>query len=219
MSFEGPETRDYENVVSLNLAWLECLKNDRAAAAGLHACPATVTQRLTALEPPEAARLAESPFLLFSFRERDDCYWDQVLARRPGQDLFGLPGSGDLATLSHAALGFIWQLSNRNPYALRLFCGASLYWCERIGELTFFRLLEAVSAAGGVPVLRLADNSSMWQKLLQEGLSRDAGTRHAAQYAAMQTVLTDSGRGGERESRARAARKVQAPGYRVAEDR
>jgi hypothetical protein len=59
----------------------------------------------------------------------------------------------------------------------------------------------------------------MWQKLLQEGLSRDAGTRHAAQYAAMQTVLTDSGRGGERESRARAARKVQAPGYRVAEDR
>lgn len=219
MSFEGPEIRDYENVVSLNLAWLDCLRNDRAAAAGLPPSPAPLCERLTALERPEAARLAESPFLLFSFRERDDRYWDQVLARQSAQDLFGSAAGGEVATLANAALGFIWQLANRNPYALRIFCGASLFWCERIAELTFYRLLEAVTATGDVPVLRLADNHAMWQKLLHEGLSRDAGIRHAAQFAAMQTVLTGSGRDGERESWSRAARSLQAPGRRVADDR
>lgn len=219
MSFDSPEIRDYENVVSLNLAWLDCLKTDRAVAVGLQTFPAPLSKRLMELERPEATRLAESPFLLFSFRERDDRYWDQVLARKPAEDLFRSAAGGEVATLANAALGFIWQLANRNPYALRLFCGASLFWCERIGELTFYRLLEAVSASGDVPVLRLADHHAMWRKLLHEGLSRDADVRHAAQFAAMQTVLTESGRGGGRESWSRAARRLQAPGRRVAEDR
>jgi hypothetical protein len=219
MSFDGPEIRDYENVVSLNHAWLDCLKSDRAAADGLGAFPEALRERLTGLDRPEAARLSETPFLLFSFRERDMRYWDRILAPPAARDLFGPDGAGEVATLTHAALGFVWQLANRNPYALRLFCGASLYWCERIGELTFYRLLDAVRAVGDVPLLRMADNHAMWQKLLCDGLSRSAGIRHAAQYAAMQTVLTESGRAGEPEILSRAARKLPAPAVRVAGDR
>ena len=218
MTFEGPEPRDYENVVSLNLAWLDCLKHDRAAG-GLAGCPSPHADRLRQLSTADAARLAESPFLLFSFRERDHAFWDQVFARRAGDDLFDAPQTGALATLTHAALGFVWQLAGRNPYALRLFCGASLYWCECIADLTFIRLLEAVRVARDVPVLRLADNPRLWDKLTREGISRHNGTRHAAQFAAMQTVLTDSGESGAGASLARAARTAGAPGLRVAADR
>ena len=216
MSFEGPETRDYENVVSLNLAWLDSLKHDRAARA---TSAAPHAQRLGSLDPADAARLAESPFLLFSFREQDHDYWDRIFARRRGRDLFDAPQAGGVATLTHAALGFIWQLAGRNPYALRLFCGASLNWCERIADLTFIRLLEAVRAAGDIPRLRLADNQPMWLKLLSDGLCRDSATRHAAQFAALQTILTDCARRGEREEVARAARGTSAPGRRVADVR
>ena len=219
MTFEGPEPRDYENVVSLNLAWLECLKHDCVADMASGPCPAPHVERLRQLNAAETARLAESPFLLFSFRERDHEFWDQVFARRAGNDLFDTPQTGALATLTHAALGFIWQLAGRNPYALRLFCGASLYWCECIADLTFIRLLDAVRSARDVPVLRLAANRQLWEKLTREGVSRNNRTRHAAQFAALQTVLTDSAGHDPRVSLARAARKAEAPGLRVAADR
>jgi hypothetical protein len=219
MTFEGPESRDYENVVSLNLAWLECLKHDRAAGTGPAAGPSPHVERLRQLNATESARLAESPFLLFSFRERDHEFWDQVFARRVGSDLFDTPQTGMLATLTHAALGFVWQLAGRNPYALRLFCGASLYWCECIADLTFIRLLDAVRSARDVPVLRLAGNRKLWEKLTHEGVSRNNRTRHAAQFAALQTILTDSAGHDPQASLARAARKADAPGLRVTADR
>lgn len=219
MTFEGPETRDYENVVSLNLAWLDCLKHARLSDSGPGACPSPHLERLLQLNAAETARLAESPFLLFSFRERDHDFWDQVFARRVGDDLFDSPQTGSLAMLTHAALGFVWQLAGRNPYALRLFCGASLYWCECIAELTFIRLLDAVRSARDVPVLRLGANRPLWEKLTREGVSRNNNTRHAAQFAALQTILTDSAGHDQRVSLNRAARNAAAPGLRVAAER
>lgn len=219
MTFEGPEPRDYENVVSLNLAWLENLKHDRVAEASPAVRPSPYVEHLRQLGAAETARLAESPFLLFSFRERDHEFWDQVFARRPGNDLFDTPQTGPLATLTHAALGFIWQLAGRNPYALRLFCGASLYWCERIADLTFIRLLDAVRSARDVPVLRLAENRQLWEKLTREGVSRNNGMRHAAQFAALQAILTNSAGSDPQASLSRAARNTGVPGLRVAADR
>jgi hypothetical protein len=219
MTFEGPEPRDYENVVSLNLAWLEYLQHDPAAEAAPGANPSPHVERLQRLNDAESARLAESPFLLFSFRERDHEFWDQVFARRAGNDLFDRPQTGALATLTHAALGFVWQLAGRNPYALRLFCGASLHWCECIADLTFIRLLDAVRSARDVPVLRLAGNCQLWDKLTRDGVNRNNGTRRAAQFAALQTMLTDSAAHDPRLSLSRAARNARAPGLRVAADR
>jgi hypothetical protein len=219
MTFEGPEPRDYENVVSLNLAWLEWLKHDHVADTGPAEGRSPHVERLQQLSAAEAARLAESPFLLFSFRERDHAFWDQVFARRAGNDLFATPQTGALATLTHAALGFVWQLAGRNPYALRLFCGASLHWCECIADLTFIRLLDAVRSARDVPVLRLAGHRQLWDKLTREGASRNNRTRHAAQFAALQTILTDSVGHDPQASLARAARRAGAPGLRVAADR
>ena len=219
MTFEGPETRDYENVVSLNLAWLEYLQHDRVAETAPRSSLPPQVERLQQLSAAESTRLAESPFLLFSFRERDHEFWDQVFAHRGGNDLFETPQTGALATLTHAALGFVWQLAGRNPYALRLFCGASLYWCERIADLTFIRLLEAVRSARDVPVLRLAGNRQLWEKLTREGVSRNNGMRHAAQFAALQTILTDSAGRDRQAPLARAARNAGAPGLRVVADR
>ena len=219
MTFEGPQPRDYENVVSLNLAWLDCLRHDRVAEATPALHPSPHVERLRQLGAAETARLAESPFLLFSYRERDHEFWDQVFARRAGNDLFDTSQTDTLATLTHAALGFIWQLAGRNPYALRLFCGASLYWCERIADLTFIGLLDAVRSARDIPVLRLAENRPLWEKLTREGVSRHNATRHAAQFAALQAILTDSAETDPRVSLPRAARQTGAPGLRVAADR
>ena len=68
-----------------------------------------------------------------------------------------------------------------------------------------------------MPVLRLAANRHLWEKLTQEGISRDNARRRAAQFSALQTMLTDSA--GREPRQALAARKSAAPGLRVAADR
>lgn len=216
MSFEGPERRDYDNVVSLNVAYLRCLRRHRGE--GLGACSATLKSRLVGLNESESRRLAEAPFLLFSFREQDDRYWDRLLGRRVSGELFRPAPSPEFSMLTSAALGFVWQLANRNPYALRLFCGATLYWCERIAELTFYRLLDTVRAAGDVPELRLADHHALWQKLVDDGTCRASRIRHAAQFAALQTVLTGASTGRRPEALPLAASRSRAPGLEVADD-
>ena len=218
MSFDGPADRDFDNVASLNAAWLSMLRTERALLRGLDACPGSTQQRLIGLSRPEIRRLAETPFLLFSFRERDDRYWDEILARKTEPRLFRTSGSEPVDTLIAAALGFVWQLANRNPYALRLICGSTLYWCERIGELTFFGLLDAVRNAGDVPLLRHGHRDSLWRKLLHEGVSADNDIRRAAQMAALQSVLTDPLPDPAMTWRT-AARSVTASEFRVAEVR
>jgi hypothetical protein len=216
MSFEGPDTRDYQNVVTLNSAYLTLLGSERVLAGGIAGCQGPLRQRLLNLRRTESLRLAETPFLLFSFRERDDRYWDGVLGatREPG--LFRSSGSEPVDTLVAAALGFIWQLANRNPYTLRLICGSTLYWCDRIADLTFYGLLDAVRNSGDVPVLRQGSADMLWRKLLGEGVSANNAIRKAAQLASLQAVLTDSTPpGAANESWSLAARSSAAPGLRI----
>lgn len=218
MSFEGPDPTDYENVVSLNRAYLSLLGRDRGLQAGLRHCQESLRLRIVELSEHQRARLAEAPFLLFTFHERDERYWSRVL-RDPGElDLFRSSGSEDVDTLVSASLGFVWQLARRNPYSLRLFCGATLYWCDRIAELTFYRLLEAVRCSGDVPALRLAGNISVWRKLLNDGVSRESRIRSAAQLGALQAVLTEP-QESNRDQWSLAARSVRIPGLRVADEK
>lgn len=213
MSFEGPDTSDYENVVALNEAYLQLMVRDAALQAGLRSCPESVKERLLGLTATEISRLATTPFLLFSFRERDDRYWTRLLDPAPPRGLFNSCGSADIDTLISAALGFIWQLARQNPYSLRLFCGATLHWCERIAESTFFGLLEAVQRSGDVPELRMAASAGTWRMLLGNGARGEHRMRTAAQLAALQTVLTEPPV--TREWMARAARSARPPARRL----
>ena len=216
MSFEGPDRRDYDNVVALNVAYLRCLRRRRGE--GLGACPAPLRARLTGLNEHESSRLAEAPFLLFSFREQDDRYWDRLLRGGASGELFRAQPSPDLTMLTSAALGFVWQLAGRNPYVLRLFCGATLYWCERIADLTFYRLLDVVRGASDVPELRLAGHHALWRKLCDDGTCAASRVRHAAHFAALQTVLTGATAARRPEILPLAASRSRAPGLRVADD-
>ncbi len=216
MAFDGPEAVDYENVVSLNHAWLTLLQRDTELTRGLNGLTDTLQQRLTNLTRQQIARLAATPFLLFSFRESDDRYWTRILAVNPGRDLFPVASGEDVDTLISAALGFVWQLAQRNPYSLRLICGATLYWTERIAEQTFFSLLDAVRSSGDVPVIRFAQQREFWHKLLDGGVSRESLARHAAQVSALQIMLTQPS-GSRSQSWRLAARRSDVPQMQVAE--
>ncbi len=218
MSFDGPDRGDYENVISLNQAYLTLLRKDRQLCRTPGGAAEPVYERIRELNRHQVGRLATTPFLLFSFRERDDRYWGRVLGEARAPDLFRSVASRDIDTLVSAALGFIWQLARRNPYTLRLICGATLYWCERVAEPTFYQLLDAVRCSGDLPVLRLAHQSTMWQKLLDKGIGRENQSRSAAQMSALQTVLTEPYLPEKQGSLSLAARNVRAPGLRVAEE-
>lgn len=217
MAFRSPELSDYENVVSLNKAWLGLLQGDTRLNDGLAGLPDTLHRRITNLTRQQIARLAATPFLLFSFREGDDGYWTRVLEGSPERDLFTVTDTDQVNTLISAGLGFIWQLARRNPYALRLICGATLYWTERIAEQTFFGLLDAVRAAGDTPGVRLVEQRELWRKLLDGGVSRAEIIRHAAQISALQAILTDPP-DSRAESWPLAARAARSPQFRVAEE-
>jgi hypothetical protein len=217
MAFDGPQAADYENVASLNRAFLTVLRCDARSRQGMLPVATEVLDRITELTDRQVERLAAAPFLLLSFREHDDRYWDRVLADNNDRDLFSSTGCDDLDIVVSAGLGFVWQLARQNPYVLRLFCGSSLYWCERIAELTFFRLLASVAAQGSAPVLRHAENRELWSKLLDQGVSVRAGIRTAAQLSALQTILTRSTKQ-RPPAWARAARSSGRRGLRVADD-
>jgi hypothetical protein len=217
MAFSGPELSDYENVVALNKAWLDLLQADTRLREALPALPERLRGRITNLSKQQISRLAATPFLLFSFREGDDRYWTRVLAESPERDLFRVNDVDEVDTLISASLGFIWQLARQNSYAVRLICGATLYWTERIAERTFFHLLDAVRTAGDMPCVRFAENPELWQKLLDSGVSRQMLARHAAQMSALQVVLTDPP-DNRAESWSLAARSARAPKMCVAEE-
>lgn len=217
MAFGGPELSDYDNVVSLNKAWLRLLQRDTRLSQGLAELPDRLVHRITNLSNQQIVRLAATPFLLFSFREGDERCWTRVLAQSPERDLFDVNETDEADTLISASLGFIWQLARRNPYALRLISGATLYWSERIAEQTFYGLLDAVRATGHTPGVRFVKQRELWNKLLDSGVSREGLTRHAAQMSALQAILT-----GPPDCRVetwpRAARTARIPQLRVAEE-
>lgn len=217
MAFDGPEKTDFANVASLNKAYLSILQRDTRSHPGLAHLSAELFGRITELNERQIERLAEVPFLLLSFREQDDNYWNRIFSDATDRDLFSVSGSDDLDTVVSAGLGFVWQLARQNSYALRLFSGASLYWCERVAERTFYNLLASVVAQGRVPELRNAHDQDLWRKLLDIGTSTKATIRRASHLSAMQTVLTRPGNP-RQPVWARAASSLKSVGLRVAED-
>ncbi len=191
MDFTGPEPTDLADVQSLNIAFLEYL---RAAGDGplLLALPASLRPAVIALTDRQVKRLAAVPFLLLTLRESDTSYWTRLLDDRPIRDLFdSAPVVVDeLGRITAAALGFLWQLSRRNPYSTRLVCGGSLDWCEQLAGCTLLRLLQRAVDHQDLIGPRLADSSEFWHRLLGAGLSSEREVRRAAHVCALQTVLT-----------------------------
>jgi hypothetical protein len=216
MAFRGPEAADYKNVIALNQAWLSLLQRDSELRRGLAGLPDTLQSRLTNLSEQQIVRLAATPFLLFSFRESDDRYWTRILSVDSSRNLFAIGSSEEVDTLVSAGLGFVWQLAQRNPYTLRLICGATLYWSERIAERTFYSLLDAVRAAGDVPCIRLPRHREFWRKLLDSGVGHENLARHAAHISALQAILTRPS-ASRSENWPLAARSANIPHLRVAE--
>lgn len=223
MAFEGPSAVDYENVRTLNRAFLALMKRDPAARRCLAALRARHANRLSTLTDPQADRLSRAPFLLFSLRERDDRFWapvfeDQLFEDQRCRDLFAVPpsSSDDLGRLIAAGLGFIWQLAQHNPYAARLICGASLHWCEQLTERTFLHVLSLASIREDILTVRSAQDVELWEKLLGSGVSREQAVRRAAHVSALQSVLTPTAPPGIRWATAACA--TRPPMLRVAED-
>ena len=190
MGFAGPNDADYANVVALNLEWLKLLQRDAAATRGLKVLPDALRERIISLGPFEMESLAATPFLLFSFQETDNAYWSRILDQCAEKDLFTETVSPAVDTLVCAALGFSWQLAQRNPYALRLFSGATVYWSERIAEMQFIELLQLVRSAGCIPQIRCGQQVDLWRKLLHNGTGGHTPCSRAAQITALQTLLT-----------------------------
>jgi hypothetical protein len=192
MDFQGPTAADYENVRSLNIAFLELLQNRETARRYFEGLSRQLARRLQRLSRREIGWLGGVPFLLFSFRERDDSFWQEVLNDDRSRDLFAVPlntteGRGRLVS---AGLGFVWQLASRNPFAARLLCGASTHWCEQITEQTFFHLLAVAGHRSDLLVLRAQHDGEFWRKLLDTGLSTEIEIRTAAYISALQYFLT-----------------------------
>lgn len=192
MDFHGPTAADYENVRSLNTAFLELLQDAKRTHRIVESLNNQLARRLQSLGQREIGWLAGTPFLLFSFRERDASFWQEVLCDDRSRDLFAVSSisTKESSRLVSAGLGFVWQLAERNPFAARLLCGASTHWCEQITEQTFIRLLDVAGHRSDLLVLRARDDSELWQKLLVTGLCEDTATRNAAHVSALQYVLT-----------------------------
>ena len=215
MPFDGPEPADYRNVSSLNHAYLRLLQQD--PAAGSNCLPAPLRRRLANLTRQQLARLAGTPFLLLSFRERDDELWEQIFAHDSACDLLAPHTAGDRERLVSAGLGFVWQLARRNPYTLRLICAASLHWCEQIGERTFFGLLAAAAPYTDLVEPRQGGDRRLWRILLYAGVSNNDKVRRAAQMSALQMLLTQPPLRAPRSWNI-AARRTAVPGLRVADE-
>jgi hypothetical protein len=219
MEFAGPDAADFANVRALNGAFLELARRRRLTRASLNGLEEKLAGRLQGLTENQASRLAAAPFLLFSFRERDARLWEQLLQAAGNRDLFTIASAAgdELARLTAAGLGFVWQLAQRNPYAARVLAGASLHWCEQIAERTFLQLLAITSIRDDLLQLRSGSDSDLWRKLLDAGVMRDDRLRQCAHVSALQAILTHD-RIDIRQAWPAAARKIDRPGLRVAEE-
>jgi hypothetical protein len=183
MDFAGPTGDDLENIRALNRAYLELLNN-----AGEFA-----RFDSSKLSTRQIEGLAGAPFLLCSFREHDDDYWEQLLAADPQLPL--QPASGAqtaaLREVRITGLSFLWQLARRNPYAARMASGAPLSWCERMASITLLALLEKTASRDDLMSLRLCDRPKIWRRLLHGSSSRAHDLRVASHCSALHTMLTD----------------------------
>lgn len=190
MDYSGPECSDLNDVQSINLAFLTFL--GRADGERLRSLlPPALQPALTALSTPQLERLAAVPFLLLSLNEANDEFWRSAPRGKPIRDLFtpAQDVANPLCRIATAAVGFLWQLARRNPYAARITCGASLGWCEQLAAQTLMQVLEVAADDCHMLMPRCADDNIFWHRLLGAGVSSEASIRRAAHMSALQTVL------------------------------
>lgn len=189
MEFSGPEPADFANVVALNRAFLRRLRSPSVGRDLREFIPAAMRQAVEGLTDRHVERLAASPFLLLSLRERDADFWSRIARVEPAQDLFAMDASHH-DDVKVPAMSFLWQLARRNPYAARLVSGGTTGWCDQIGEYTLLALLGQIQGRRDVLQPRFAGLDSCWQKLLGPGLSSEVQVRRSAHLACLQTLLT-----------------------------
>lgn len=183
MDYQGLTADDLRNINALNHTFLTAIAESRAETFSLVA-----TRRMNV---HERARLAAAPFLLFSFREDDHDYWHQLLDDTPQVDLIGSCERPDrrIRELQFSGLSFLWQLARRNPYAVRLLCGASVSWSEQLSRPTLVWLLQRAAERHDLLSLRFATNDIVWRRLLGNGISARKCDRRASHHFALQVML------------------------------
>ncbi len=182
MDYQGPTAEDLRNIRALNIAFL------RASNAG--DCSLVNGDSRVPLTELTMRRLSAAPFLLFSFRERDADFWRGVLGDDPQEDLLQRAPTERLRELQVAGLGFLWQLSRRNPYVARLVCGAPSNWCESVASLTLVSLISRAAGRGDLTVPRFDAGDHVAHRLLQSGGSARPRLQHMSQQFALQAMLT-----------------------------
>ncbi len=186
MDYEGPTAEDLRNIRALNATFLRATNPcDQALDNGVSDRPLTEMQ---------VRRLSEAPFLLFSFREQDAEYWKRLIADDPQKDLLqpAVTVSEQIHELQVAGLGFLWQLSRRNPYVARLACGAPAKWCESIARLTLVGLIRRAANRGDLTLPRFRTGDHVGHRLLQSGVSARLHLQRMSQQFALQAMLTRS---------------------------
>lgn len=191
MDYESPTPQDLAEVRALNEEFLTLVAGHRDASAPADGLSPSLASRLAELDADAQRRLAAAPFLIFSLREYDDRYWDQVHSEGVACDLFTSrqAPSTDYGRLVAAALAFVWQLARRNPYTLRLICCASLYWCERLAERPLLHVINRTAGLDDLLALRAADNDALWDRLLRAGVVKDPVLREATHRSVLQMLL------------------------------
>lgn len=220
MHYEGLQDTDLENIRALNETFLSLLRRSSGAREHIKGLREDLAKRLLSLSPRQAGRLAEVPFLLFSFRERDESLWRTVFEPDPNQDLFvtSRPVDDGMTRLIAAGLGFVWQLARKNPYTLRLLCGATVHWCEQLSDHTLIQILNSATSNPDLLVLRMEFKAEIWTKLLYSGVHQHLEVRRAAQLSVLQTLLTHVDRTSQ-VSWATAACRMRAPALKVADEK
>ncbi len=184
MDYKGPTQDDLVNIRSLNRYFLRAISQTSIDTFGELA-----ERRLT---DSQLANLAGAPFLLFSFREQDNDYWQRLLSDDPQLELIdsdALP-SEKVRHLQVAGLGFLWQLSRRNPYVSRVVSGAPVSWCELLTGSTLAKLLDRAATRGDLLCPRFADEDSIWRRLLDSGVHSKRSVRCISHHCALQALLT-----------------------------
>lgn len=217
MDFQPPERVDLANVQALNAAFLDALRArtlpDRLLTGLPDGLPAACDDTRALL------RLRRCPFLLFSLAEYDMARWDRLF----GQQAVLQPDLVDTMAAARgvaepvvlAALGFLWQLARRQPYAARIVSGASLTWCERLAGTTLIDIYRFAAETALIGFRNSSDNA-FWQRLLVSATSVEKSVRRAARLAALQMLLTEA-HTGTYGKLAAAACSMPAPASRVAD--
>ena len=188
MYFETPSSADFADVHAFNRAYLRQLRSS-VEQGPLSALSSDLRRRFAGLDEDEVDRLASVPFLLLAFRQEDDASSE----RREEAVVHGVAvprvGDGASRTLANAALAYAWQLARRNPYALRLFCCASLRWCEHLAEQTLVSVLDRLAEIHEPLELRAAADYEVWYRLLTGGVDARADVRRSFHGSVQQSLL------------------------------